>query len=214
MYILFYFIWIFHVIAVWTFRASPWYEQSCSKCFSALFETRWLLQSTQDLLAISWSNFFLLSLSVYHTIYFRPDVFVQLPSLINPALISCLNQSKKTWNCWVVLRSIYFYLFQNWSQGRGGFSGADAPFPQGFDHLPTESFPPLYYFEISFLVTDLFFGDGYTYFKGKRAPKKRDSLVEFFQKVHKNAFLACFLKKLSAAQKFGQIRVFIVIWES
>ena len=33
----------------------------------------------------------------------------------------------------------------------------------------------------------------YTYFKGERAPKKRDFLVKFFQKLPKNAFLACFL---------------------
>ena len=42
----------------------------------------------------------------------------------------------------------------------------------------------------------------YTNFEGERAPKKRDVLVKIFEKVPKNAFLACFFKILPAAHKF------------
>ena len=42
-----------------------------------------------------------------------------------------------------------------------GAVGADALLPQGFDSLPTQRVPPLYYFEISI------FGDGLLkFFKG------------------------------------------------
>ena len=54
----------------------------------------------------------------------------------------------------------------------------------------------------------------YTYFKGERAPKKRNFLVKIFQKVPKNAFLACFFKILPAAQKFGPKHGLLSDWES
>ena len=48
---------------------------------------------------------------------------------------------------------------------------------------------------------------------GARA-EKRDFMVKVFQKAHKNAFLACFLKKWLRRKKIIQSKVFIVIWES
>ena len=47
--------------------------------------------------------------------------------------------------------------------------------------------------------------------RGERAPKKRDFLIETFQKVPKNAFCGLFFKNLPAA---GQIWVFVVVSES
>ena len=56
----------------------------------------------------------------------------------------------------------------------------------------------------------------YTNFKGERAPKKCNFLVKVFQKVSNKTFfvLFFFFNKLPAAQKIGQNRVFVVIWES
>ena len=48
--------------------------------------------------------------------------------------------------------------------------------------------------------------------KGKRAPKKREFLVDVSQKVPKNAFFLAF-SFFRKFRKFGQTRVFIVIWE-
>ena len=51
--------------------------------------------------------------------------------------------------------------------------------------------------------------------KGERAPKNAIFLVKVFQKMPKNAFLACFSQNFACgAEFFFQIWVFIVISES
>ena len=51
-------------------------------------------------------------------------------------------------------------------------------------------------------------GANITYFEGGARAEKTQFLVRTFQKRHKNAFLACFLKKLPAAAQnvFDRIR--------
>ena len=96
--------------------------------------------------------------------------------------------------------------------------GGERLFPlQEFEPLPTQRAPLCTTLRHPFLVTDpkIFFkallAPIYTNFKGRGggAPKKRNFLVEIFQKVHKNAFLA--LKNCLRRREFCQIRVFIVI---
>ena len=89
----------------------------------------------------------------------------------------------------------------------GGGGGGANTFPKGFDPLPTQRVPlciilryPLWMNDLKiFLKAPL--APLYTSFDGgERAekPKKWDFLVEIFQKVHKNAFLACFFLKKNA----------------
>ena len=50
--------------------------------------------------------------------------------------------------------------------------------------------------------------------RGERATKKRDFSLEIFQKKPTTPFLGFFSKICLRRRKFGQIRVFIVVWES
>ena len=49
---------------------------------------------------------------------------------------------------------------------------------------------------------------------GERALKGLDFWSTFSKKCLKTPFLVTFFKNLPAAQIFGQIRVFILVWES
>ena len=85
--------------------------------------------------------------------------------------------------------------------------GADASFPQGFDPLPTQRAPFVIFWKIQFWMSDM-----KTFLKAPSAPiydnfeggARRKNAI-FCSKVFKNCiktpFLACFLKKLTAAQK-------------
>ena len=70
----------------------------------------------------------------------------------------------------------------------------------------SQGFDPLYIFEIFNFgwLTDLKIflkAPIYTNFEGYRAPKKRDFLVEIFQKLPKNAFFGRSFQKMTAARK-------------
>ena len=83
-------------------------------------------------------------------------------------------------------------------------------FLQGFDPLPTQRVPPLYYFEISIIGDEPFKFSKYILVSGGggggHTPKKRNFLVRIFQKVPKNAFLAGFFFQVRTKQCFGRAR--------
>ena len=113
-------------------------------------------------------------------------------------------------------------------RGRGGGGGGGGWVRRTFSLPPSGIRPPadpkgttLYYFEISIfgLLTLKFFlrrlwCQSTSILRGERAPKKRDFLVEIFQKVPKNAFFGLFSNICLRRRKFGQIMVLIVVWES
>ena len=95
-----------------------------------------------------------------------------------------------------------FYLVADLGGGGGGGGRTLLPL-QGFDPLPTQRAPPpLYYFEISIFgwLTLKFSKQSILILREGRAPKKRNFLVQIFQKVLENAFFGpFFLKNLPAA---------------
>ena len=96
------------------------------------------------------------------------------------------------------------------------------PFPpQGFDPLPTQRVPPLILFQkfIFGRPTLKFFKRclrrQYILTLRGSAPKKRDFLVNIFQKVPKNCFFDCFFFKICLRRrKFSQNRGKTMLWES
>ena len=93
----------------------------------------------------------------------------------------------------------------------GGGGGANAFSPQGFDLLPTQGVHPLYYFEISILVTD---PKIFLTWRGSAPKKNAIFWAKFSKKCLKTLFLACLFKILPAAQKiWPKQRVFSALRE-
>ena len=105
---------------------------------------------------------------------------------------------------------------------RGGFRGGGGGRPSLRDSTPCrpKGSPFDTFSEIHFWPTDpkIFLkaplAPIYTNFEGERAPKKRDFVVNIFQKVSKNGFLTVFSKVCLQGKKFCQNRGKKVLWES
>ena len=98
---------------------------------------------------------------------------------------------------WIFKMIVHQYQIASTSSGfrgggGGGGGGADAPFPRGFDPLPTQRVPPLGLFKKC--ISGRPFEQYILILRGERAPKKRDFLVKIFQKVTKNAFFGLFFQ--------------------
>ena len=104
----------------------------------------------------------------------------------------------------------------------GGAKGGLRPPPQGFDPLPTQRVPPLVPFQKSIFgrPTLKFFQrrlwcQFILILRGSARQKNAFFFVKIFQKVPKNGFFDLFFQKnCLRRRKFGQNRVFLLLWES
>ena len=94
-----------------------------------------------------------------------------------------------------------------------GFRGGFAPFLRNSTPCRPKGSPFVLFWDIHFWLTDpdIFL---YYFWGGSARRKKRNFWSKNFKNCLKTTFLACFFKNLPEAQKFGQYRVFVLLWES